>query len=657
MKMNKMLYTGVISTLCALIVASIYIIVKANISLILVTLFLFLLICNFVSLALLIISSKNKQSRYNNIIPIVESYITNVDKHVGGEYFRAMTDGILAIAKPDLIIVGKYIDKDKSVIQSYYVRSSKGVKPNFVYDLTDTPCNKALSSFNPLVINDNVDQLYPRDKFLTESEFKGYLGFPLIGNKKEKLGIVVCLWQTPLEKNHNYANTLQVFITRASAELARVSLEKDLIHKAKHDHLTGLPNRLYLSEKIQQSIDEVKLNRNMKFDFLFIDIDNFKQANDKYGHRCGDVLLKKVAEKLKEVTTPNDFVARLGGDEFAIIRKNSMSVENLAKKIKNTFEERLSLSDNISINITVSIGSVNIPNDCQSEKLAYQYADFAMYAVKKSGRNGFKKFTKDDYNLYQKDEKLKDQLQHTVENDEISIAIQPLQSTDPLYKGPIVAEVLARWTNRGIAIEPDVFIALAEHDNTIDSLGKQIIEKSCELINKLDNNVILMINCSAKQFDDPYFVDFITNCMDKHKVSRKHLVLEITESLIANNDNLKKVHGKLEEYGIELAIDDFGTGTATLSYIVELPATIVKLDKSFIKNIATNHQVQTIVKSVSQVASAYNYTKIVEGVEDADTYNRVKDYYDFVQGHYISLPLTEEDFINYYERNKSNDVK
>ena len=426
---------------------------------------------------------------------------------------------------------------------------------------------------------------------------------------------------------------------------------KKKFYKLSHiDPLTQLPNRLFISEKINEMIQE-----ETPFSFILLDLDEFKLMNDSYGHRFGDKILLQVTQTLRDVFDPNTFIGRMGGDEFAILYKHTdqetltQIMTQLYKCLNEAFE-----IDFISVYVTASAGICNYPEDALSVEELYQEADVAMYNAKKIGKNRFsfhdERFKKETLFHTQIITKLKQAL----ESNQLELYFQSQNNTS---QHDIVGfEALLRWRDDTEMIPPDVFIPIAEQTTLIIEIGNFVLQRGFETIVKWREQGLLKervaINISARHLMHVDFIPTLQILLEQTNCLASWVEIEITESSILENPELTiKILEELKTLGFHISMDDFGTGYSSLSYLKSLPIDKLKIDRSFITNIQTEPKNQIIVKTIIFLAKELGLHVLAEGVETQEELDfLIENKIDSIQGYYYTKPLPEVEMLKLLER-------
>ncbi len=435
--------------------------------------------------------------------------------------------------------------------------------------------------------------------------------------------------------------------------------QKKIEYLAYYDTLTGLPNRSLLNNYMEQIM--IASNEN-GFDnaLVFIDMDNFKKINDTAGHKSGDILLQEIALRIKNSITENDIALRFGGDEFIIILTNLKNIDNEIEekinKIRQNIEKEFFLPEPYMMEIhpEFSMGIIFFKGSKHNPEELLKKADLALYDAKKAGKNCIKYYNHNMQKEIEQQIEIEYRLNKAFENDEIKVFYQPQISLDGKITG---AEALCRWQHPvdGI-ISPIKFIPIAESSGQIIKLGDIVLEKVCQHIHNWSKNskfksIPISVNISVKQFMLPEFIESVEEKIKKYNIKKGMLKFELTESLFLND--LKKVVDKmhkLKEMGISISLDDFGTGFSSLVYLKSLPLSQLKIDRSFVTDIANDENDKAIVNATVAIADSMKLQTIAEGVETVEQKEFLKDIGCTVyQGYLFSKPLPLEEFESYIE--------
>ena len=422
-------------------------------------------------------------------------------------------------------------------------------------------------------------------------------------------------------------------------------------HQTHFDHLTNLPNRVELKDRLNQRLSK-NVSKDSPLVIMLLDLDHFKDINDTLGHFYGDELLKMIAQRLHETNQDIDFMARIGGDEFVIVHTKIVSdehIKNVAKDLLKAMSQPFMLEGE-EIFIAASIGIAIAPTDGDSCEQLLKAADQAMFQAKQNGRNCYEFF-----NL-----KLREQAQHRmdllksmrygIEQQEFDLYYQPIVDlgSEEIHK----AEGLLRWQHpvQGL-ISPAQFIPLAEESRYINPLGQLAFTKALQTvqtIRKLDKSFQISVNVSPVQFSClDSGIDKWPQLLHAANLPLSAIVAEITEGLMITPEPLTQQRLKaLERSGMELALDDFGTGYSSLAYLQQMDADYLKIDKCFVDDIKEGNQQLALCKAIINMAHQFNLKVIAEGIETREQYNLLLQLgCDYGQGFLFSKPLPEKEFI------------
>jgi diguanylate cyclase (GGDEF)-like protein len=443
--------------------------------------------------------------------------------------------------------------------------------------------------------------------------------------------------------------------------IERKKSEKRILQLAFYDSLTGLPNQTSYRDRLQQVIAHAR-RYNRIAAVLFLDLDNFKRINDTLGHRAGDHLLKLVSERLNGTIRSSDSlsrnrsdklqttVARQGGDEFTLILTEIRNPEDAAKvahRLVSKLSEPYKL-EGYEVFITVSIGIAIFPVDGEDIDSILMNADAAMYHAKKQGKNNFQFYRLTMNERAMERLNLENDLRKALERDELLLHYQPKVGIE---SGKIVGmEALIRWQHPEIGmVSPAEFIPMAEETGLIVPIGEWVLQAACAQINAWQAQglapIPVSVNISSQQFQHQELLITIGRLLESSGIPPERLMLEITESVIMQNtDSTFDILNTLTAMGLRLLIDDFGTGYSSLSYLKRLPVYAIKIDRSFISDIATNPDDAAIIKAIIAMAQNLKLKVVAEGVETEEQLAFLRDEQcDVMQGYLFSRPLPAEE--------------
>ena len=419
-----------------------------------------------------------------------------------------------------------------------------------------------------------------------------------------------------------------------------------LRHQAMFDRLTNLPNRALFADRIQQA---VHINRREKrsFAIITVDLDRFKEINDAMGHHVGDQVLLRVAEQSLCCLRESDTFARMGGDEFTILLPNTMNLNGatvVAKKILSAINQPIVIAGQ-RIEISASLGIALFPEHGDSAEVLLRNADAAMYQTKRT-QIGYTVYSAELDQHAEERMRLTSELRHAIDNGELVLHYQPkIDFTSASISG---VEALVRWQHpRKGLLFPDAFIELAEATGLIKALTVEVLKKALhqsEAWYKSGLDLTVAVNISSLSIQDPEFPGQLADMLKRVSMPASRLELEITETTVMTGKTravecIKQLHAQ----GLQIAIDDFGTGYSSMSRLKELLVAQIKIDKSFVKDMAINHNDAVIVRSTVELGHSLGMKVIAEGVEDQAVWDKLKSYgCDSAQGYYMSRPITVE---------------
>jgi diguanylate cyclase (GGDEF)-like protein/PAS domain S-box-containing protein len=477
---------------------------------------------------------------------------------------------------------------------------------------------------------------------LTDFESATCLAVPLLSAAGDVLGVVAFL------DAEDQTGEPRVWINGA-CDLARLAIEHhhlhaQLVRESQHDHLTGLPNRLLLEDRLERAIFYAK-RHGEQVAICCIDLDHFKEINDTLGHTTGDLVLQRVTALLKESLRAIDTVARLGGDEFILILpeiKAESEADDVCDRIMARLRQPIHVEKH-AITVSASIGRCTYPTDGQTSSALLRNADIALYSAKRSGRDRVQRFDCALGEKVQRTIEMQRELRHAREREQFHLVYQPLFDMARRLKG---FEALLRWDHPEFgAVGPDRFIPLAEESGQILSIGEWVLNQACrqgQLWN-LESSAPLKIyvNVSGVQLGHADFAGTVARALAGSGLAANLLELEITETCIIADPTAASMRlRELRQLGVQISIDDFGCGHSSFSYLQQFPIDCIKIDRTFIACLDGTDKKSAIVRSIVALAGELGLQTVAEGVETWQQFDELQTTRcGLVQGFLLSKPL------------------
>lgn len=445
--------------------------------------------------------------------------------------------------------------------------------------------------------------------------------------------------------------------------LRRKHHDKRLGYLAQYDQLTGLINRGLFKDRLTGAITRARRDGGL-VSVMFLDIDGFKEINDRFGHAVGDDLLREIAARLITCLRESDSVARLGGDEFTVILEGAKRVEDsgqVASKILRTIAQPFSIGSR-EINVTTSIGIAVYPVDGDTYEDLVKGADTAMYQAKSAGRNTYQYFTRALRDrTFDRQDLMRDLRVAIDEGDQLRVEYQP--KVDAARGVVIGLEAFIRWDHpeRGLLM-PGSFISLAEESDLIIPMSQWLLDEAClDMRRWLDAGmrpVRVAVNASERLFRDANLVESIAVSLAATDLDPRYLEIEVTERMITQEaERASRAIERLADMGVKVSIDDFGTGYSSLRHLQSLPVRALKIDDSFVRDAHRRPEAQRITEAIVAIAKSFDLEVIAEGVESQEELSVVRSLgCNNVQGYLVARPLRPEDvfdFVESYDRSLS----
>ena len=469
-------------------------------------------------------------------------------------------------------------------------------------------------------------------------------------------------WNHKENITYYYRNFLPIeggkyVLSYGSNRTAMFLAQKELKYLAHHDKLTGLHNRDAFNEQVDQVLrEQERVIDGTIVALLFCDLDNFKLVNDSHGHDHGDMVLKEVADRFRKTLRKSDQIFRIGGDEFVVVLrnlKNDFEAGLVAQKLIHSISQPYVIGE-ISINyVSMCIGIVLVPHNGLERESLVKKADTAMYHAKKRGKKGYRFYSEELTEATILSLKMEKNLRELVINrdfgKQFDIEYQPIYGKDNAHRYRIVgSEVLVRWNNPDIGyVHPGHFIPVAEKSDLIIPIGQWVLERALKDFRKLEQSAkvekfYVSVNLSAKQLHSKELVKVIQEVINRFGIDPEKLQFELTEtSYLAKDEQVYDNLKALRNIGVKIAIDDFGSGYASMVYLQRVPASTLKIDRSFVRHLAGNEHHRELVRSIIQLGKNLNMDIVAEGVEDWEQLQFLEGHNcDRFQGFLFSKPIS-----------------
>ena len=494
-------------------------------------------------------------------------------------------------------------------------------------------------------------QRAPDDPLLRQLELAGFVGLPLLDERREVLGAMLAGARRGFEDMAIAEPLLRCAALRFAHGLELARTREQGRAEGLLDALTGLPNRLLFADRLETILREAVRNGEC-LAVLFVDLDHFKAINDSHGHAAGDQVLQAVTRRLRGSVRASDTVARYAGDEFTVVLRHIVKnddVQRIVDKILQTMNEPLQLDNGVRVTTGVSIGVSFFPDDAPDADTLVRHADEAMYTAKRQGRNTCRIYEVSPEYAREHGMALRSRLRHALGNGELRVVYQPQVET--ATEDIMGMEALVRWEHPELGqISPAVFVPLAEETGLIVPIGEWVLRTACRQAQEWERRHALRlrigVNLSAVQLMEPKLPAVVFRALQETGLDPTLLELEVTESIsIKAAPNLVENLQALHRLGCRIAIDDFGTGAASLDYLRKLPADRIKIDQSFVRNIGVDPDDEAIVRATIEMAHRLKRSVVAEGVETEQHLAFLRENgCEELQGYLFSRPLSVASF-------------
>ncbi len=437
-----------------------------------------------------------------------------------------------------------------------------------------------------------------------------------------------------------------IFTRQMTKRLSRS--EAKAVQSARHDALSGLPNRARFQALLTKLLEESSV-KGTNTAVVYIDLDHFKDINDTLGHSAGDRVIVAVAQRLKSVIPDSGIVARISGDEFVMVIRNCENNEWLEYILDQVQDEiaRPIQFESRELFVSLSMGTAIAPRDGNDPDELMRKADIALYDAKANGRSRRSSFEPAMEQHVQSKDKMSRELRLALKNDELDLAYQP--QTDTSARRIVSVEALARWTKEdGTIVSPAQFIPVAEETGLINDLGIWVLNKACAKAHEWPG-IIVSVNVSPNQFKHPRFVEKVMAILAANNLPPQRLEIEVTETVFAGrNDSVLKALRRLKNLGVKVALDDFGSGYSSLSYLRRFPFDTLKIDRDFVSDMNGNPEAEAILVSIIRLGKALGMTVVAEGIETIEQIRFLQNHdCNRMQGYLISKPLFEAELTSF----------
>lgn len=513
------------------------------------------------------------------------------------------------------------------------------------------PSGAAAAEGRPVIVADfeRIQQWPKRRDLMLRLGLKACWALPIFSADDRVVGTLTVCFEKVCTPSARERHLLELSARLAAIALEHQQLYDELIRQARHDALTGLPNRSHLESQLKELLSQTDSAPSPAI--LWLDLDRFKEINDSLGHRIGDLLLQQVAKRLKASLRAENVLARMGADEFAILApafSSAEQVESLAAAVLESFHEPFRI-EGYELYLSASLGWALYPEDAEDGAALLRNADAAMHHAKARGRNCSQRFTQSIRESALSRLETEADLRQALIKREFELFYQPQMDLQARLRG---MESLIRWRHpKNGLLSPASFIPVAEDVGLIVPIGAWVLQEACRQCAAWHKagflNVKVSVNVSALQFYYSDFADVVKQALESSGLDPRHLEIELTESIIMRNfEEAARQMERVRALGVSIAIDDFGTGYSSLSYLQNLPVDALKIDRSFLSRI-DSQPTAAVVRAIAMLAHSLGLSVIAEGVETPEQLKVLADMnIDFAQGYLLGKPMEAQKTLN-----------
>jgi diguanylate cyclase (GGDEF)-like protein len=513
------------------------------------------------------------------------------------------------------------------------------------------PCGAAAAEGRPVIVADfeRIQQWPERRDLMLTPGLKACWALPIFSADDRVVGTLTVCFEKVCTPSARERHLLELSARLAAIALEHHQLYDELVRQARHDTLTGLPNRSHLESQLKELLSQTDSAPSAAI--LWLDLDRFKEINDSLGHRIGDLLLQQVAKRLQASVPAENILARMGADEFAILAPSfsaAEQVESLAAAVLEAFHEPFRI-EGYELYLSASLGWALYPEDAEDGAALLRNADAAMHHAKVRGRNCSQRFTQSIRESVLSRLETEANLRQALINREFELFYQPQMDLQARLRG---MESLIRWRHpKNGLLSPASFIPVAEDVGLIVPIGAWVLQEACRQCAAWHKagflNVKVSVNVSALQFYYSDFADLVKQALESSGLDPRHLEIELTESVIMRNfEEAARQMERVRALGVSIAIDDFGTGYSSLSYLQNLPVDALKIDRSFLSRI-DSQPTAAVVRAIAMLGHSLGLSVIAEGVETPEQLKVLADMnIDFAQGYLLGKPMEAQKALN-----------